>query len=49
MRNYVALYSGQKIVVMGATRYAARLAAGKALKVLGITVVLADIEVDLIG
>jgi hypothetical protein len=46
MRNYVAYYRGQKIVVMGPTRYAARLAAGKALHALGITAVLAEIEVD---
>ena len=49
MRNYVAYYRGEKIVVIGATRYAARLAAGKAFASLGVTVVLADIEVDLIG
>ena len=49
MRNYVALYRGHKIVVMGATRHAARLAAGRALHALGVTAVLAEIEVDLIG
>lgn len=48
MRNYVAFYRGEKIVVMAATKYAAQLAAAKAFKAKkswDVAVVLADVDV----